>query len=121
MKNPFKNDKAEDTAEEIKDEEITEDIKDEQTEEAADSSADESDKIKSDYETLNAQYIRLAADFENYRKRQEAERENLLRFGTENALKKMLEVLDNFERAEKSLENIEDYTKYKESFQLLHK
>ena len=30
------------------------------------------------YETLNNQYIRLAADFDNFRKRQEAERESLL-------------------------------------------
>ena len=44
-----------------------------------------------------------------------------MRFGTENALKKMIEVIDNFERAEKSLENIEECAKYKESFELLHK
>ena len=61
------------------------------------------------------------ADFENHRKRQEAERESLLRFGTENALTKLIEVLDNFERAEKALENVEDIEKYKESFGLLHK
>ena len=33
----------------------------------------------------------------------------------------MIEVLDNFERAEKALENVEDFEKYKESFELLHK
>ena len=73
------------------------------------------------YDTLNQQYIRLAADFDNYRKRQEHEREELLKFGTENALKKMLEVLDNFERGKKALENVEDCEKVKESFNLVHK
>ena len=65
--------------------------------------------------------MRLAADFENYRKRQEHEREDLLKFGTENALKKMLEVLDNFERGRKALEKVEDCVKVKESFDLVHK
>ena len=37
------------------------------------------------------------------------------------ALKKMLEVLDNFERGEKALENVEDCAKCKESFNLVHK
>lgn len=77
--------------------------------------------LKDNYDKLNNQYIRLMADFENFRKRQESERENLLKFGTENALKKMIEVLDNFERAEKALENIDDCKQHKESFVLLHK
>ena len=49
------------------------------------------------------------------------EREELLKFGTENALKKMIEVLDNFERGQKALENVEDCEKVKESFNLVHK
>lgn len=122
MKNPFKNDDITENKEEI-----TEEL---QEGEAADNSENvennacenqEFEKLKTDLETLNSQYVRLAADFENYRKRQEAERENLLRFGTENALKKMIEVIDNFERAEKALENIDECAKYKESFELLHK
>ena len=122
MKNPFKNDNLD----EVK-EESTEEIKEESSEVSEDSEVKEEindselEKLKTDYDNLNSQYVRLAADFENYRKRQESEREALLRFGTENALKKMLEVLDNFERANKALENIEDIEKYKESFELLQK
>lgn len=119
MKNPFKNDDIVENTEEIK-EEVNSSDKDEIPVESA-SSDQELDKLKSDFETLNSQYLRLAADFENYRKRQETEREALLNYGTENALKKMIEVIDNFERAEKSLENIEECAKYKESFELLHK
>lgn len=33
----------------------------------------------------------------------------------------MLEVIDNFERGEKALENVEDCTQVKESFNLVHK
>ena len=121
MKNPFKNDDITENKDEIKEE--LQETSTENSEAVEESACENSelDKLKTDLETLNSQYVRLAADFENYRKRQEAERENLLRFGTENALKKMIEVIDNFERAEKSLENIEECAKYKESFELLHK
>ena len=70
---------------------------------------------------MNNQYIRLAADFDNYRKRQEQEKEALLKYGAENTLKKMIEVLDNFERGEKALENVEDCQTVKDSFNLVHK
>ena len=113
-KNPFKTEKSEEKAQEIQD-----DIKD-----SAEADA-EKEEVKSDeqseYDKLNQQYIRLAADFDNYRKRQEQERESLLRFGTENALTKMLEVIDNFERGEKALENVDDCAKVKDSFNLIHK
>ena len=112
-KNPFKNELPE--KEEIKDE-VTEEQKEEVQEEVTEKS-DNDEK----YEQLNQQYIRLAADFDNYRKRQAQERENLLKFGTENALTKMLDVIDNFERGEKALENVDDCTKVKESFNLIHK
>ena len=78
-------------------------------------------KLQEEYDKLNQQYIRLAADFDNYRKRQEQERENLIKYGMENALKGMLEVLDNFERGNKALEKVEDCEKVKESFHLVHK
>ncbi len=81
----------------------------------------ENNKLQEEYDKLNQQYIRLAADFDNYRKRQEQERENLLRYGAENALKKMAEILDNFERGEKALENVEDCQQIKDSFNLIHK
>ena len=76
-------------------------------------------KLQEEYDKLNQQYIRLAADFDNFRKRQETERESLLRFGTENALKNLIEVVDNFERGQKALENVDDVQKVKESFNLL--
>lgn len=76
---------------------------------------------KEKYDILNSQYIRLAADFDNYRKRQAQERESLLKYGAENTLKKVIEVLDNFERGEKANETVEDSDKLKESFSLVHK
>lgn len=92
----------------------------EETAENKDNSA-EFEVLKAEYDKLNSQYIRLAADFDNFRKRQTQEREQLLRYGTEEALKKMIAVLDNFDRAKKSLKDIEDCSKYEEAFELLSK
>lgn len=126
--NPFSNDdvikdenKEENNVEtsetEAKTEEETKDTSDKKDE----SKNEEYSKLKADYDKLNQQYVRLAADFDNFRKRQEQERENLIKYGTEAALRKMIEVLDNFERGQKALENVEDCEKVKESFNLVHK
>lgn len=70
---------------------------------------------------LNNQYLRMAADFDNYRKRQAQERESLLKYGAENTLKGLLTVLDTFERAQQSLNGVEDPEKIKESFDIVLK
>ena len=115
--NPFKNEDVVVNEENTNTEEIKEEA---QTEETP-VEEDKNNKLQEEYDKLNQQYIRLAADFDNYRKRQEQERENLIRYGTENAVKGLLEVLDNFERGKKALENVEDCEKVKESFNLVHK
>lgn len=81
----------------------------------------EYDKLKSDCESKETQYIRLAADFDNFRKRNEQERENLLKYGAEDTMSKILPVLDTFEMAKKSIMEMDDPEKIKESFNILHK
>lgn len=126
--NPFSNDdvikdenKEENNVEtsetEAKTEEETKDTSDKKDE----SKNEEYSKLKADYDKLNQQYVRLAADFDNFRKRQEQERENLIKYGTEAALKKMIEVLDNFERGLKAIETVEDCEKVKECYNLAYK
>ena len=90
--NPFKNEEVVVNEENTNTEEIKEETKTEETP----VEEDKNNKLQEEYDKLNQQYIRLAADFDNYRKRQEQERENLIRYGTENAVKGLLEVLDNF-------------------------
>ena len=115
--NPFKNP---DDLEKAAQSDASSNDKTEETENQTQEATADSE-LQKKYDALNQQYVRLAADFDNYRKRQEHEREELLKFGTENALKKMIEVLDNFERGQKALENVEDCEKVKESFNLVHK
>ncbi|MBY0450129.1 MAG: nucleotide exchange factor GrpE [Cyanobacteria bacterium] len=54
------------------------------------------------------QYIRMAADFENFRKRYAQEREALLKYGSEHAMHELIPVLDNLERAMGSLSETSD-------------
>ena len=78
-------------------------------------------ELQAKYDELNNKYIRLAADFENFRKRQAQEREDLLKYGAVNTLKQLIEVLDNFDRGQNAVENIEDCQKVKDSFNLVMK
>lgn len=138
MKNPFKG-TDEDIKDDIKQEEtsgVEEEVKADEEKLAAENTeaeaeeklegnaAEESESVnplQEKYDTLNNQYIRLAADFDNYRKRQEQEKEALLKYGAENTLKKMIEVLDNFERGMKAIETVEDCDKVKECYNLAYK
>ncbi|HPD90808.1 MAG: nucleotide exchange factor GrpE [Clostridia bacterium] len=58
-----------------------------------------SGKEESQEEELKTQYLRLAADFANYKKRSEKERSDIHAFANEKLVAKLLEVLDNFDRA----------------------
>jgi molecular chaperone GrpE len=48
---------------------------------------------------LEGQFKRLAADFENYRRRQTQEREELVKFAASRVFENLLPVVDNLERA----------------------
>lgn len=113
--NPFKEGEME---LKMEDENESSDIEFEEKEEKV---IDESEKIKKDYEVLNNQYLRLAADFDNYRKRQAQEREGLINYGKIEALTKLIEVLDNFDRAENALKETQDVNHVKDAFNVLHK
>ena len=126
--NPFmNNEEKEQQTEEIKDETISEEEKTETQQKVDEVSAEnnteetEAEKLKTDLENLNNQYIRLAADFDNYRKRQAQERESLLKYGAQECLKKVIEVADNFDRAIQTVENIDNIDKMKETFFILNK
>lgn len=77
-------------------------------------------KLQEDFDNLNNQYLRLAADFDNYRKRQAQERECLISYGAQDAMKKLIEVLDNFDRAKQSIDTSEDIQQVKDSFNVLY-
>ena len=125
MENPFKKNaekKEEVTEENTAAEENTEAEAEAETDTSTEEvSNQETNPWQEKYEALNNQYIRLAADFDNFRKRQESERESLLKYGAENTVKKLIEVIDNFDRGAKALESIDDCEKAKECFNMAYK
>ncbi|MCR5482085.1 MAG: nucleotide exchange factor GrpE [Clostridia bacterium] len=62
--------------------------------EGAEAAAPEEEK-----EDADTQYMRLMADFQNYKKRVEKEKGDIYAFANEKILSDMLDVIDNFERA----------------------
>jgi molecular chaperone GrpE len=65
-------------------------------------SEDESEKLASELSEMKDKYLRLYAEFDNYRKRTMREREELIKTAAESAIKSMLSTLDDFERAIKA-------------------
>jgi molecular chaperone GrpE len=70
----------------------------------ADSSVHEelASKAEEEYKALNNKYLRLAAEFENYKRLSQRDQREQIRFGNEQLLKELLPVVDNMERAIKA-------------------
>ena len=63
----------------------------------------ELNSLKQEHETVQAQYMRIAADFDNFRKRQVRDQDDLRQQLVCSTLTEILPVVDNFERARQQL------------------
>lgn len=70
---------------------------------------------------LKDQMLRLQAEFDNYRKRMLKEREELRKFANEDLILSLLDVVDNFERALVSVDQVEDKTIVIEGVKMIEK
>lgn len=68
---------------------------------------------------LNDRYVRLQAEFDNYRKRTIKERADLLKTAGEDVLKDMLPVVDDIDRAVDTINEAEDIEAIKSGIQLI--
>jgi molecular chaperone GrpE len=79
---------------------------DEQTKAPEEPSADRRvEELSSQLEEANARYVRLAADFDNYKKRARQEQADTMRFAAATVAERLLPVVDDAERA---LEHVPD-------------
>lgn len=97
------------------DEEVqTEDIKEESEESnCEDNVSDINDKLQEnklqeEIDVLNEQYQRLQAEYSNYRRRTQQEKETMGLFANEKILGELIPAIDNMERALQACENKED-------------
>lgn len=76
-------------------------------------------KLAAEVSELKDKYLRLYSDFENFRKRTAKERIDLIKTASEEVLKDLIPVVDDFERAFRALENETDLSKIREGNQLI--
>ena len=72
------------------------------------------------YAELNDRFIRLYAEFENFRRRSNKERLDVISSANAGLLKDLLPVLDDFERAIINNDQVTDIEIVKEGFALIH-
>jgi molecular chaperone GrpE len=78
------------------------------------------EKLENDLLEEKNKYLRLYAEFENFRRRTAKERIELIGSASADLMKEMLTILDDFDRAIQSNETVDDLQAVKEGFQLLH-
>jgi molecular chaperone GrpE len=80
------------------------------------------ESLRAQLEERSGQYIRIAADFENFRKRNQKEKEELEQQVKRNTILELLQVVDNFERARSQLKpQSEEAINIHKSYQSVYK
>lgn len=78
-------------------------------------------ELSPEEESWKVQYLRLAAEFDNFKKRTTREKQQLVRFANEGLLKKILPIADDMSRALTAAEQSDNKDALKEGIQLIHK
>ncbi len=91
------------------------------SEAAADDTAGVSDKAKAKIDELNDKVMRQMAEFENYRKRTEKEKQSMFEVGAKSVIEKLLPVVDNFERGLSSLSEEEAQGAFAKGIEMVYK
>jgi molecular chaperone GrpE len=76
-------------------------------------------KLQQELSDAKDKYLRLAAEFENYKRRTSRERIELIQTAGKDIIQSLLDVLDDSERASKNLETTDDVAQIKEGVMLV--
>src|SRR5690554_4903724 len=76
-------------------------------------------QLKMDLETANDRYMRLYAEFDNYKRRTAKERVELMQSAGKEVISNLLTVVDDFDRALKMMDTASDVTAVKEGIELI--
>lgn len=79
------------------------------------------DKLKEQLNELNDKVVRQMAEFDNYRKRTEKEKQAMFETGAKSVIEKLLPVVDNFERGLAALEEGAERTPFEEGVLMTYK
>ena len=78
------------------------------------------DELTQQQEEMKDKYLRLSAEFDNYRKRTMKEKAELILNGSEKAFKAILPVIDDMERALATMQKATDVEAVKEGVELIY-
>lgn len=81
---------------------------------------DELTKTQEELANMKNKYLRLSAEFDNYRKRTMKEKAELILNGGEKSISSILPIVDDFERALKNMETAEDVAAVREGVELIY-
>lgn len=79
----------------------------------------ELEKLQAEVQEQKDKYLRLMAEFENFKRRTAKERIELIQTAGKDVIVSLLDVLDDFDRAEKQLQSSDDVATQKEGIQLV--
>lgn len=82
--------------------------------------SEEITKLKNTITELNDKILRNAAEFDNYKKRTLKEKSDLLKYGSEAVLLSLLQIVDDFDRANKSINESTDIEAVKTGINLIY-
>lgn len=105
---PEAKDPSENTEEQQEAPEAEETEKDAAEEAEAEEAPSEEKKPDPEEEAMAQKYMRLAADFQNFKRRTEKEKTDIYQYANEKIALDVIEVMDNFERALAHIEEVED-------------
>ncbi len=79
----------------------------------------EMEKLAAELQEQKEKYLRLSAEFDNYKRRTAKEKIELVQTAGKEIISSLLEILDDCERAEKQMQNTDDINQLKEGVQLV--
>jgi molecular chaperone GrpE len=77
------------------------------------------EKLQTELEEQKDKYLRLFAEFDNFRRRNARERIELVQTAGKDVISSLLDVLDDCDRAEKQMQDTEDAAQLKEGISLI--
>lgn len=78
-------------------------------------------ELEDENSSLKDQYLRKQADFENFRKRMQREKEDAIRYANSNLLLDIVTIIDDFERAIKAGADTQDLESFRKGIELIEK
>lgn len=99
---------------------VADDLEEEDNETEINAAEQQIADLQQQLEKEKKEYLFLAAEFDNFRKRTIKEKSELIKNGAESAMKGLLPVIDDFERGLKATEGAEDASSVRDGMVLIY-